>query len=101
MNIRTSHYLPPLLCAILLSAIALIYGCNVVQDAGNAITGSVKGVMHGFQEVKQAHQLDEADEDELGKSVAILVTNKYAPTDHERLVQYVNMVGYTLGARPS
>lgn len=77
---------------------AMIYGCNVVQQAQETVTTSVNGVVHGFQEAKQATQLDESDEDEMGKSVAILITNQYAPVDNQKLVRYVNMVGYTLVA---
>lgn len=82
-----------------LSGVAIagaIYGCTVMKNVGHKIGGPVEGFVNGLSEVHDARQLGDADEDELGKAVAILVTNKYAPTDDKKLVQYVNLVGYTL-----
>ncbi|HEX4797234.1 MAG TPA: M48 family metallopeptidase [Humisphaera sp.] len=67
-----------------------------MQNVGHKIGGPVEGFMNGIGEVHDARQLGDADEDELGKAVAILVTNKYAPSDNKKLIQYVNLVGYTL-----
>src|SRR5437763_9836428 len=82
--------------AFLLVAMIGIYGCTFMQNVGHKIGGPVEGFMNGMGEVHDARQLGDADEDELGKAVAILVTNKYAPSDDKKLIQYVNLVGYTL-----
>lgn len=72
------------------------YGCNFMKNFGHQVGGPVEGFINGMSEANDARQLGPADEDELGKAVAILVTNQYPPTDNQKLVQYVNLVGYTL-----
>jgi predicted Zn-dependent protease len=72
------------------------YGCTVMKNVGHQVGGPVEGFINGVSEVHDAQQLGPADEDELGKSVAILVTNEYPPTRNQKLVQYVNLVGFTL-----
>ena len=77
-------------------AILIAGGCTFFQNVGHKIGGPVEGFVNGLSEAHDARQLGEADEDELGKAVAILVTNKYSPSDDKKLIQYVNLVGYTL-----
>jgi beta-barrel assembly-enhancing protease len=84
---------------VALTAVAVIgigVGCSFMQGVGHQIGGPVEGFINGITEVNDASHLGPKDEDELGKSVAILVTNTYPPTDNKKLVQYVNLVGYTL-----
>src|SRR5437867_5661797 len=85
---------------LMLAVVAL---ATVVCGCGSAFmkkigedTGPIGGVFRGFNEVNEARQLSEGDEDELGKSVAILITNRYPPSDDKKLIRYVNLVGYTL-----
>ena len=77
--------------------IAVVCGCgSTFMKKMGEDTGPVGKMFRGFNEVHDARQLSEADEDELGKSVAILITNRYPPSDDKKLIQYVNLVGYTL-----
>ena len=83
---------------LLLSAgVALfVFGCGFMQNVGHQIGGPFEGFVNGVSSANDARKIGDADEDELGKSVAILVTNKYPPTDNLKLIEYVNLVGYTL-----
>jgi predicted Zn-dependent protease len=77
-------------------AAAIGVGCTFMQNVGHSIGGPVEGFINGMSEAHDARRLGPGDEDELGKSVAILVTNKYPPSTDQDLVRYVNLVGYTL-----
>lgn len=77
-------------------AIAVGIGCTVVHNVAHKLGPGTEKFVDDISSVHDARQLGEADEDELGKSVAILITNRYEPTHNEKLVEYVNLVGFTL-----
>lgn len=81
----------------IVAVVAIISGCgsNFMKKIAED-TGPVGGVFRGFNDVHDGQQLGEGDEEELGKSVAMLITNRYPPSDNAKLVKYVNLVGYTL-----
>ena len=78
------------------SVLAAVFGCAVTHNVAYKISPSVGKWVDDVSSVHDARQLGDADEDELGKSVAILITNRYEPTHNQKLVEYVNLVGFTL-----
>jgi predicted Zn-dependent protease len=97
MTIRPLFRKPPVLLfgAVALS-LAAVCGCNFVHNVGHTIGPGAEKFVDDINSAHDARQLSDADEDELGKSVAVLMTNRYAPSDNKKLVEYVNLVGYTL-----
>lgn len=90
---------PARICITLgMLAAAIGVGCTFMQNVGHSIGGPVEGFINGMSEAHDAKRLGPGDEDELGKSVAILVTNRYPPSNDEQLVRYVNLVGYALAS---
>lgn len=83
------------LAIVALAAVVCGCGSGFMKKIGED-TGFVGGVVRGFNDVHDAKQLNERDEDELGKAVAMLLSNRYPPSDDKQLVKYVNLVGYTL-----
>jgi predicted Zn-dependent protease len=96
MNTRSLLRKPAWICGIFVLGIAAVYGCNVMHNVGHTIGPGAEKFVDNLSSVHDARQLGDADEDELGKSVAILITNRYEPTHSQKLVEYVNLVGYTL-----
>jgi predicted Zn-dependent protease len=96
MNIRSLHRKPGYFAGGIIALLLVVYGCTVVQNVADKVGPGTGKFVRDISTAHDAGKLGEADEDELGKSVAILITNRYEPTRNEKLVQYVNLVGYTL-----
>jgi predicted Zn-dependent protease len=87
----------PKFAVALIAIAAIVCGCGTTfMKKVSEDTGPIGQFARGLNEVHAAQQLGDKDEDQLGKSVAILVTNRYRPVDNKKLVEYVNLVGYTL-----
>jgi len=96
MNTRSFRRWPVLICTLFALVIAVGIGCTVTHNIAYKISPGVGKWVDDVSSVHDARALGEADEDELGKSVAILITNRYEPTHNQKLVEYVNLVGFTL-----
>ncbi len=99
MNMRNYFSKRALLSGVICAAIAGTIGCSFMNKVGMKVaedTGPIGKMTRGINEVSDARALDERDENELGKSVAILITNRFPPSDNKKLVQYVNLVGCAL-----
>jgi predicted Zn-dependent protease len=96
MSIRNTLRNPSCIFGGIAVLAILGYGCTVVQNLADKVGPGAGNFVRDISTAHDAGKLGDADEDELGKSVAILLTNRYEPTRNEKLVQYVNLVGYTL-----
>jgi beta-barrel assembly-enhancing protease len=96
MNTRSLHRRPILIGILFALVIAAGIGCTFVHNVAHKMGPGTEKFVDDISSTQDARRLGEADEDELGKSVAILITNRYEPTYNQRLVEYVNLVGFTL-----
>jgi predicted Zn-dependent protease len=100
---------PPLAKAAALLMIPLLAGCSSGGGGGGGgmslgsglslgslIGGQTGQMVDAGAKVGSAELLTEADEDEMGRSVAIAATNQWPLYDHPELTKYVTMVGLTL-----
>src|ERR1035437_8007236 len=90
-----------LILAMAIGGAVLAAGCNGKVDMssiGDAIGGQgghlIKGVGHSLN----ALSLSEKDEDALGQSVGVALTNQYGVTADARLQHYVMLVGLTVAS---
>jgi len=86
--------------ALFVGAPMLAAGCKglgTMTDAiGQSIGGSTGSAISAAGRGMKAASLDERDEHEMGRSVAIVVTNKYRLLVDSRLNDYVTLVGLTV-----
>jgi predicted Zn-dependent protease len=75
---------------------AILVGCGEVEHYGEKAKQAISGVGEGMSESMAAQSLGEKDEPAFGRSLAISITNQYAPSDDKVLLAYVNYIGYTL-----
>jgi predicted Zn-dependent protease len=79
--------------ALLMLSVA---SCNQVVQVGNAMGGEYGHAIAAAGELGSAAVLNEEQEDALGQSVGIALTNSYRVTSDEKLLKYVNFVGLSV-----
>lgn len=93
-----------ILLAITLMSAGLLTGCSSGGGGGNNTGISIGSLIGGQRgelvdsglKAGSALTMSEADEDEMGRSVAIAATNKWPLYDNPALTKYVTLIGLTL-----
>ncbi|MGE5608202.1 MAG: M48 family metalloprotease, partial [Bacillota bacterium] len=86
-----------------LSAALAVAGCGKngplnADMLGNAVGGQAGQMIKAGGHLANASAMSEKDEDSLGQSVGVALTNQYGLHDDDRLLTYVTMVGLTVAS---
>ncbi|MCY2954385.1 MAG: M48 family metalloprotease [Planctomycetota bacterium] len=96
MNLRTITFAA-------ISAAFAVTGCGQngplnSELLGNMVGGQAGHLVKAGGHLANANAMSEKDEDTLGQSVGVALTNRYGLYDNQNLLEYVTMVGLTVAS---
>jgi len=91
-----------ILCIIAIALLAAV-GCSngnfnpsALPGIGKFLPGDTEHVVSAGKHLYTAQELSEDDEDELGQSVGVVLTNRYRVLHNDALTKYVTLVGLSV-----